>query len=34
MEFDIEIVLRETNRAVTERIAHDAEPVAWHDGDV
>jgi hypothetical protein len=34
MEFDVEIVLRETNRAVTERIAHGSDPRVWHEGDV
>lgn len=34
MEFDVEIVLRETNRAVTERIEHGTEPRAWRDLDV
>ena len=34
MEFDVEIVLRETNQAVTERIQHGTEPVAWRELDV
>jgi len=34
MEFDVEIVLRETNQAVTERIAHGTEPRAWGELDV
>ena len=34
MTFDIEIVLRERNYAVTERIRHDAAPADWTDGDV
>ncbi len=34
MEFDVEIVLRETNQAVTERIEHGTEPRAWREPDV
>ena len=34
MEFDVEIVLRETNQAVTERIQHGTEPAAWRELDV
>src|SRR5258708_19004624 len=34
MEFDVEIVLRETNQAVTERIEHGTEPRAWRELDV
>jgi hypothetical protein len=34
MEFDVEIVLRETNRAVTERIEHGTDPRAWRELDV
>src|SRR5437879_8101042 len=34
MQFDVEIVLRETNRAVTERIEHGTEPRAWRELDV
>ena len=34
MEFDVEIVLRETNYAVTERIEHGTEPRAWRELDV
>lgn len=34
MEFDVEIVLRETNQAVTERIQHGTEPHAWRELDV
>jgi hypothetical protein len=35
MTFDIEIVLRERDYAVTERVDHDgAQPPAWTDADV
>src|SRR5215203_5201139 len=34
MHFDIEIVLKETNNAVTERIEHGCEPSAWRETDV
>jgi hypothetical protein len=34
MEFDVEIVLRDTNTAVTERIEHGTEPRAWRELDV
>ena len=34
MEFDVEIVLRETNQAVTERLTHPTEPRAWREFDV
>ena len=34
MEFDVEIVLRESNQAVTQRIAHATEPRAWGELDV
>src|SRR6187200_291261 len=34
MQFDVEIVLRETNNAVTERIEHGTEPRAWRELDV
>jgi hypothetical protein len=34
MEFDVEIVLRERNYAVTERIEHGIEPAAWREIDV
>lgn len=34
MEFDVEIVLRETNQAVTERIQHGTEARAWRELDV
>lgn len=34
MEFDVEIVLRETNQAVTERVAHGTEARAWGELDV
>ena len=34
MTFDVEIVLREGNVAVTERLRHDVEPSAWTDEDV
>src|SRR5215213_2539484 len=34
MEFDVEIVLRDTNQAITERIEHGTEPRAWREFDV
>ena len=34
MEFDVEIVLRERNTAVTERIAHGTDPGLWREADV
>lgn len=34
MEFDVEIVLRESNQAVTQRIAHGTDPRAWGELDV
>jgi hypothetical protein len=34
MHFDVEIVLRERNYAVTERIEHAIEPEAWRESDV
>src|SRR4249920_1037232 len=34
MEFDVEIVLRETNHAVTEKIEHGTEPRACRELDV
>lgn len=34
MEFDVDIVLRERNYAVTERIEHGADPAAWGERDV
>jgi len=34
MQFDVEIVLRERNYAVTERIEHGRDPQAWAEGDV
>jgi hypothetical protein len=34
MEFDVEIVLRERNYAVTERIEHGTDPTAWCETDV
>jgi hypothetical protein len=34
MVFDVEIVLRERNYAVTEKIEHGREPSAWSDADV
>lgn len=34
MEFDVEIVLRERDYAVTERIEHGTEPSAWREADV
>jgi hypothetical protein len=34
MQFDVEIVLRERNYAVTERIEHGRDPHAWAEADV
>ena len=34
MTFDVEIVLRERNYAVTERLEASAAPASWTDGDV
>ena len=34
MEFDVEIVLRESNQAVTHRIAHGTDARAWGELDV
>ncbi len=34
MQFDVEIVLRERNYAVTERLEHGREPQAWGEADV
>ena len=34
MTFDVEIVLREQDAAVTERLEHDTEPRAWTERDV
>src|SRR5207245_5878729 len=34
MEFDVEIVLRERDYAVTERLEHGTDPGAWRDLDV
>ena len=34
MQFDVEIVLREQNQAVTARIDHATEPANWSEGDV
>lgn len=34
MEFDVEIVLRERNTAVTARIEHGTEPGVWREADV
>jgi hypothetical protein len=34
MTFDVEIVLRERNFAVTEQVQHENEPDAWTEGDV
>ncbi len=34
MTFDVEIVLREQNFAVTEHVQHQTDPQAWTDGDV
>ena len=33
-DFDIEIVLRESDRAVTERASHPVAAAAWDDADV
>ena len=34
MTFDVEIVLRERNYAVTEKIEHPVEPRSWREPDV
>jgi hypothetical protein len=34
MHFDVEIVLRETNQAVTARLEHGTEPASWREPDV
>jgi len=34
MHFDVEIVLRERNYAVTERIEHGRDPETWAEADV
>jgi len=34
MQFDVEIVLREQNHAITERLEHGTEPGAWREPDV
>jgi hypothetical protein len=34
MEFDVEIVLRETDTATTARLEHGTEPAAWREPDV
>jgi hypothetical protein len=34
LDFDIEIVLRESDRVVTERASHPVPPDAWGDADV
>lgn len=34
MEFDVEIVLRERDFAVTERIEHGTDPASWREIDV
>ena len=34
MEFDVEIVLRETNQAVTERLTHPTATPTWSELDV
>jgi hypothetical protein len=34
MTFDVEIVLRERNYAVTERLEHGVEPRGWRESDV
>lgn len=34
MTFDVEIVLRDRNYAVTERVGHTADPARWTEPDV
>jgi hypothetical protein len=34
MQFDVEIVLRERDYAVTERLEHGTEPASWSETDV
>ena len=34
MTFDVEIVLRDRNYAVTEKIEHSVEPESWRESDV
>ena len=34
MQFDVEIVLRETNQAVTARLEHGTDPASWREPDV
>jgi hypothetical protein len=34
MEFDVEIVLRDRNTAITERLEHGTDPAAWGELDV
>ncbi|CAN5740600.1 hypothetical protein BH24ACI5_BH24ACI5_15890 [soil metagenome] len=34
MTFDVEIVLRDRNYAVTERVTHPGEPSAWTEQDI
>ena len=34
MTFDLEVMLRASERVFTERIDHDGEPSAWTDADV
>lgn len=34
MQFDVEIVLRETNQAVTARLEHGTDPSIWRETDV
>ena len=34
MEFDVEIVLKERDHAITERIEHGTDPGAWSERDV
>lgn len=34
MQFDVEIVLRESNQAVTARLEHGTEPDSWREPDV
>lgn len=34
MQFDVEIILRERDYAVTERLEHGTESPAWRDADV
>lgn len=34
MTFDVEIVLRDRNHAVTEQVTHPGDPAAWTEADV